>query len=219
MSNHMIQSTLTWLRRGGATVGAVMATACLFLVLPFMQHISAPKSKDLIVRQFDVADVPPPPPPPEEQKPEEEQEPEPPQLTETAQPLDLSQLELALNPGFGDGLFGDFGVKLVTEAAGGDQLDQFFAIGDLDQKPRPIFQTPPTYPAELRRKNREGTVYVLFIVDRSGRVLSASVEKSTDSAFERPAVEAVRQWRFEPGMKNGQPVPFKMKVPITFSAS
>ena len=37
--------------------------------------------------------------------------------------------------------------------------------------------------------------------------------------LERPAIEAVRQWKFEPGTRNGEKVAFKMRVPITFTAS
>jgi protein TonB len=42
------------------------------------------------------------------------------------------------------------------------------------------------------------------------------VQQSTDPVFERPALAAVKQWRFEPGKRNGKPVRFRMRVPITF---
>jgi protein TonB len=50
-------------------------------------------------------------------------------------------------------------------------------------------------------------------------VRNPQVEKSTNPAFERPALDAVRQWKFEPGTRNGQRVEFKMRQPITFRAS
>jgi protein TonB len=34
--------------------------------------------------------------------------------------------------------------------------------------------------------------------------------------FEAPALKAVKQWKFEPGKKNGKAVRFRMRVPITF---
>ncbi|HKQ61969.1 MAG TPA: energy transducer TonB [Candidatus Polarisedimenticolaceae bacterium] len=94
-----------------------------------------------------------------------------------------------------------------------------FSIGELDQRPRPIFQSPPRYPLELRRQKVTGTVQVVFLVDRDGRVLEPKVEKSTNAAFDTAALDAVRQWRFEAGTRGGQKVPFKMRVPITFNAS
>ena len=72
---------------------------------------------------------------------------------------------------------------------------------------------------ELRKRNLEGSVQVVFLVDRDGKVVGPKVEKSTNPSFDRPAIEAVRQWKFEPGTRNGEKVAFKMRVPITFSAS
>ncbi len=211
------------LKRVGVAVFAVAITGALFLILPVLQTIGATRQADLEVQNIDVAELPPPPPPPpEEQVEEEEQAPDsPPELTESAPPLDLSQLEMALEPAVGEGFLGDFTVKLVNQLVegGGAILDEVFSLSDLDQKPRPIFQRPPTYPPELRKQKRQGTVYVLFTVDREGRVADAKVDKSTDPAFERPALEAVKQWKFEPGTRKGEPVQFRMRVPITFNAA
>jgi protein TonB len=133
----------------------------------------------------------------------------------------LGQLELALDPGFGEGLFGDFSIRLVDRLDSGEEdgaLDKIFSLSELDQRPRVVFQRMPTYPPELRRGDRRGTVYVVFLVDERGRVNNPKVEKSTDPAFERSALDAVKQWRFEPGTRNGKKVQFKLRIPITFNA-
>ena len=74
--------------------------------------------------------MPPPPPPPmdEPDEPEPEPEPEPPQMESTPEPLDISQLEVMLNPGFGDFMGGDFGVQLKTALTKqrGDERNLFF---------------------------------------------------------------------------------------------
>jgi protein TonB len=197
--------------------GAAGMTLLFFLVLPLMQTLAKPPSTDLIVRGLDTADLPPPPPPPEEEEPEEEDEPEDaPELTEDSQPLDLSQLELALNPGFSDGLLaGDFTVNLKTVTSSNTDVDALFSLADLDQKPRVIYQPGPRITNEVR-KNAPGTVYVIFIVDQQGRVANPIVQKSTAAVFEKPALDAVKQWKFEPGKRSGTPVRFRMRVPITF---
>jgi protein TonB len=82
-----------------------------------------------------------------------------------------------------------------------------------------MFQAPPRYPLELRRRKIGGTVQVVFLVDTEGRVSSPKVESSTNAEFDAPALEAVKQWRFEAGTRGGQKVSFKMRVPITFNAS
>jgi protein TonB len=210
------------LRRLLTGAAAAVLTLAIFMVLPLMQTISAPPGRDTLVRGIETADLPPPPPPPPEQEEEDEKPPEPPpELANEAPPLELSELELALNPGFGEGLFGDFQVRLagqLTGGGGGEDLERVFSLADLDQKPRVLIQTVPRYPPEMRRKKVQGTVYMTFLVDRSGRVVEPAVEKSTNPAFDGAAMEAVRQWKFEPGTRQGEKVQFKMRIPITFNA-
>jgi protein TonB len=220
------QNAWAWLAQRASTMLLALAlTVGLFLVLPLMQAIGSPVERDLGLRAVDLASLPPPPPEPEDQEIEEEKPPESPpklELQPEAPPLDLAQLELALNPVAGEALFGDFTIRLVDQLGsegGSEELDRVFSLSDLDQRPRVLFQRSPSYPAELRRRQRQGTVYVVFLVDRQGRVLDPKVEKSTDPAFEGAALEAVRQWKFEPGTRNGEKVQFKMRVPITFNAS
>ena len=196
--------------------GAVAFTLIFFSVLPLMQAINKPPGETLVVQQVSVTDTPPQTPPPEEKPPEEPEQPdEPPKLAEDNQPLDLNMIELALNPGVGAGaLSGDFAVKLnAAEAVGGDL--GIFNLDDLDQKPRVIYQPGPTLTPQIR-KQAPGTVYIIFIVDENGRVMNPMVQKSTAPVFEAPALKAVKQWKFEPGKKNGKPVRFRMRVPITF---
>jgi len=138
--------------------------------------------------------------------------------------MSLSDLESALS-GAGGG--GDLGGGLSfasggriggtgSVGGGGPDLDEALTLAELDQRPRPIFQASPQYPIELRKQKVEGSVQVVFYVDKEGRVSNPQVERSSHPAFERPALEAVRQWRFEAGTRHGQKVAFKMRVPITF---
>jgi protein TonB len=196
--------------------GALALTVAFFLVLPLMQTIASRSDTDLRVQTVDVADVPPPPPPPEEPPPEEEPPEEPPELMEEAPPLDLSQLELALDPGFNEGwMTGDFAVKLNAAASGDGEVDALFSMADLDQKPRVIYQPSPTLNAKMRKK-APGKVTVIFVVDERGRVENPIVRQSSDPIFERAALAAVKQWKFEPGKRNGRPVQFRMLVPVIF---
>ena len=191
-----------------SAVGAVGLTLQCFLVLPVIQAITEPPRTDLIVSEMDTSVLPPPPPAPEEEEPEEEPEPEeaPPELAEDTAPLDLSQLELALNPGFGDGWgAADMQVDLSNLVAGDEAAESLFTLADLDQRPRCVYQPSPVVDAKLQRK-APATVYVLFAVDTRGRVKDPVVQRSSDPAFERSALRAVKQWRFEPGRLDGEPV-------------
>ena len=95
------------------------------------------------------------------------------------------------------------------------------AIGvlGLDRPARATLQSPPIYPANLRREGVEGHAEVAFVVDEEGSVMTASVLNTTHREFAIEAERAVRKWRFKPGQQNGKPVRFKMTVPIVFSIS
>jgi periplasmic protein TonB len=222
MSMHSVSVSSPWSRlgRGIATVAIAMAmTLGCFMVLPLLQAISAKEATDLDVRSVDTAALPPPPPPVEEEEkpPEEPDEPPPPELQDAAQPLDLAQLELALNPGLGgDGSGGDYAIKIqALGGAGGGNGGELFSLADLDQKPRAVYQQQPAVNAALRKK-APATVNILFVVDENGRVENPIVQSSSDPAFDAPALAAIKQWKFEPGKRAGKPVRFRMRQPMTF---
>jgi protein TonB len=205
-------------------IGGLVAAFALFMVLPLLESITKTPPADTVIRTVDTGKLPEPPPPMEEEKPPEEPPPseeEPPKLADEAPPLDLAQMELALNIGVGGGVGGDFAVRLPmgnqsSGSAKGDAAnEELFSLADLDQKPRAIYQPSPTMSAQIR-KSAPGLVNVIFVVDERGRVLDPSVQSSTDPVFNAAALSAVKQWKFEPGKRSGQPVRSRMRVPITF---
>lgn len=200
-----------------AVLGAVGLTLVFFMVLPLMQTLAKPPTTDVVLRSVDTAKLEAPEPPPEmEQEEEPEPEEKPPELMEDSQPLDLSQLELALNPGFSGGaMSGDFAVKLKTIASDSKEVESLFSIAELDQKPRVIYQPSPRVTGEMREQ-APGKVYIIFVVDKQGRVTNPKVQKSTAPVFEQSALNALKKWKFEPGKRNGKAVRFRMRVPIIF---
>ena len=137
----------------------------------------------------------------------------------------LAAIEQALN---GQGSGGsDFGAMMNFNSGGviggkgkggisEEKLDEAFSLSEIDQGPRVVYQVGGNYPGELRGKKVEGVATVIFIVDSSGRVQNPRIEKSAHPAFEKPALEAVRQWKFEPGVKGGQRVACRMRVGVRF---
>jgi protein TonB len=95
-----------------------------------------------------------------------------------------------------------------------DSLENAFNLSEIDQKPRPIFQAMPVYPSGLR--SVEGLVILIFVVDANGKVTLPRVEKASQQEFEKPAIDALKQWKFEPAVKAGKPVSCKMRIPIRF---
>jgi TonB family protein len=81
---------------------------------------------------------------------------------------------------------------------------------------KPISQEAPEYPLAMRRFGLRGQVLIDFEVDPTGKVQNAVIFQSDNPAFDEPALEALRQWKFEPGTSGGKPVVVKQRVPIIF---
>jgi protein TonB len=74
----------------------------------------------------------------------------------------------------------------------------------------------PRYPDHERALGREGTVVLDVLVDRRGLVLEVELVGASYPGFNRAAMRAVRQWRFEPGMRDGVAVEDRIPVTIQF---
>lgn len=77
----------------------------------------------------------------------------------------------------------------------------------------------PRYPAQALRSGVEGSVSVRIEVDASGtptdvQVVERSGERSRD--LDRAVIDAARQWRFEPAMKDGKAVAGAVVLPVEF---
>lgn len=95
------------------------------------------------------------------------------------------------------------------------------ANGRATDIPRPVAAAAgnpvPAYPRQARLKGWEGTVVLAVTVGPDGRCRSLAVARSSGFALlDRAALEAVRQWRFEPARRNGLAVEAVAEVPVTF---
>lgn len=92
--------------------------------------------------------------------------------------------------------------------------------GGESRAPRPVAgMTPsPRYPPAELRRGRGGTVVLRVEVGPDGAPTSVTVAESSRSrALDRAAVDAVRGWRFEPALVDGQPARGTVRVPIEFT--
>jgi TonB family protein len=91
-----------------------------------------------------------------------------------------------------------------------------FNVDDLDSTPSPFYRKRPTYPQQLRRENIEGRVVAEFRVDRKGQTHQIKIIESDHPDFSASVVEALLNWRFMPGLVDGEPVEFRMRIPMVF---
>ena len=88
-------------------------------------------------------------------------------------------------------------------------------IGGQLKEPALVYRVEPVYPGVAISANIEGTVILEAIVDEEGRVETVKVLRSL-SVLDKPAIDAVKQWRYSPVLLNGRPEKFMLTVAITF---
>lgn len=91
----------------------------------------------------------------------------------------------------------------------------FRAGGDVSN-PVPIYKPEPGYTEEARSAGVQGTVLLSLVVDDTGKTTDIKVIKSLVNGLDQKAVEAVSQWRFQPGEKDGKPVAIQAQIEVTF---
>jgi len=79
-----------------------------------------------------------------------------------------------------------------------------------------VYRVQPNYPPLASRMHLSGWVFVKCIIGKNGEIRDAEVEKSSNTLFDQPALEALRQWKFVPGYYKGQPVDTYFELKITF---
>jgi TonB family protein len=95
-----------------------------------------------------------------------------------------------------------------------------FRVGGGVSAPKAIYQPEPEFSEEARKKaNFHGTCAVSFVVGPDGRTRDIKVLRSLGLGLDEKAVEAVKNWRFEPGMKDGKPVAVLASAEVTFQSA
>src|SRR6184192_1353466 len=82
--------------------------------------------------------------------------------------------------------------------------------------PRLVERVEPRYPEQARREGAVGTVLVLMVVDRDGKVSEAKIARGAGHGFDEAALEAARALRFEPATQDGTPISVQLNYEIHF---
>lgn len=88
--------------------------------------------------------------------------------------------------------------------------EQVFTIGGSVSPPKLIYKVDPS------RGAGTGTVLLELVVSSKGLPRDLRVIESVGKELDRSAIEAVKQWRFEPGRKDDKPVAVRVTVEIRF---
>jgi TonB family protein len=99
----------------------------------------------------------------------------------------------------------------ISETSGGS-----YRVGAGVSAPVILYKVEPEYSAEARRAKFQGTVVMTFQVDTSGHPINIRMVRSLGLGLDVKAMEALNQWRFRPGAKDGKPVSVFSTVEVSF---
>jgi TonB family protein len=109
-----------------------------------------------------------------------------------------------------------FAIASVGLAGPADD-EQVWDIGPGISPPRVTHQvTPQNKPDDDKGFRISGSVLVGLVVSSKGEPKDVHVVKSLDKDIDQSAVEAVKQWHFDPAKKGDQPVAVRITVEIRF---
>jgi TonB family protein len=113
--------------------------------------------------------------------------------------------------GVGSGKGGGFGPGEGGGVGGG-----VFKVGGGVTAPSLLFKVEPEYSEEARKAKYQGTVLLYVEVDPSGKAINMRVLHSLGLGLDEKAMEAVKKWKFKPGVKDGKPVTVQAQIEVNF---
>ena len=113
-------------------------------------------------------------------------------------------------------------IKVPLNIAGGPYIGAFSAAPVTASvlnyaQVAPLVRIPPRYPRSASRRNIEGVVKVAFTITADGRVENPKVlSASPPGMFDKAAIKAIKKWKFNPKIVDGQAVEQSAAQEITF---
>lgn len=104
----------------------------------------------------------------------------------------------------------------VGEGSGGGTGGGPFRPGSGIRPPTLLREVKAAYTEEARQRGRQGEVLLEIVVRRDGSVSDVKVLRGLGHGLDERAVDAVRQWRFSPASRMGQPVDVVVTVAVEF---
>ena len=94
--------------------------------------------------------------------------------------------------------------------------EKIYKIGPGIVPPKVLEKSDPKYTDEARAAKLEGKVGLTIVVGTDQRAHDIKVIKSLDPGLDANAVSSIKTWVFQPGTKNGKPVPVRANVEVNF---
>ncbi|MCB1037135.1 MAG: energy transducer TonB, partial [Acidobacteria bacterium] len=82
--------------------------------------------------------------------------------------------------------------------------------------PRKIHAPKPKYPFAKHVACADGPIFIRTVIDEEGRPREPQLLSAQDPVLAFAALEALRDWRFEPARRDGEPVPVYYNLTVNF---
>lgn len=216
------------------TLSVIVQSLVLFvlILIPLIYTQALPKA--MLSTLLIAPPPPPPPPPPPQAAPVKVIKPVARLLTQgklmapRAIPKDVAifkEAELPPEPAAGGGVLGGLGGDILGGLGGGSSASapppppkaapSRIKLGGQVQAAKIVAQPQPLYPALARQARIQGNVVLHAIIDKDGRVGQLEVV-SGHPLLVQSALDAVKQWRYQPTQLNGDPVEVDTTITVTF---
>jgi len=89
------------------------------------------------------------------------------------------------------------------------------AVGGDVKQAKLIFSVQPSYPTLAKSQHVSGNVQIDALIDANGRVTTMKIV-SGPTLLQQAAMDALRQWKYQPATLDGKPVPMHLTVTLQF---
>lgn len=96
------------------------------------------------------------------------------------------------------------------------ESDAVYEPGNGVTTPKLLHYVEPEFSSSSKEAFVDGVVRISLVVKRTGEPGELHVVKGLNTEEDHQAVAAVKQWRFAPGTKDGQPVTVRVTVEVEF---
>jgi TonB family protein len=104
----------------------------------------------------------------------------------------------------------------IGPGSGGGTGGGPYRAGSGVEPPRLLREVKARYTDEARRRGTTGNVILEIVINRDGNVSEVSVRRGLGAGLDERAIEAVRQWKFAPARRLGEPVDVIVEVAVEF---
>ncbi len=91
-----------------------------------------------------------------------------------------------------------------------------YRVGGGVSPPKAIYSPDPEYSETARQAKLQGTCVLWLVVGPDGKPRDIRVLRTLGLGLDEKAIEAVKNWRFAPAMKDGKPVAVQINVGVNF---